>query len=403
MEKKKYIYGVITGVVIMLIINMGYFGAVKVKNFLQYNNIVLSEKEYDDIEDKFQDIGQVLERRYYEDFEMEDLYESSIEGFVNGIGDPYTTYFSKDEFDSFLEGLAGSYEGIGVVVSYGENGKDIIVVAPFEDSPGEKGGMLPSDKIIKVDNIEVTGMTLEQVVDRIRGEKGTQVTITVYREESQETLDLVITRDVISMQTVSYEMLDNNIGYIQLSGFEEVTYDQFMEAYQDLEAQGQEGMIIDLRNNPGGLVTSVEAISDELLPEGLIVYTEDKAGNREELFSDAGHQFTKPLVILVNENSASASEILAGAVKDYGIGTIVGTTTFGKGLVQSSFRLDDGSALKVTIAKYFTPSGNYIHSIGIEPDVIVELPKEYENQLYIERENDTQFQKAVEVMLEKLQ
>jgi len=287
-------------------------------------------------------------------------------------------------------------------VTYGENGKDIEVLSPFDGSPGSIAGLLPKDKIIAVDNKEVTGMSLEEVVTLIKGEKGTEVVLTIYRPSESKELDIPIVRDTIDLQTVAHEMLDDNIGYIEITGFQTVTYEQFMEALNDLESQGLNGLIIDLRNNPGGLINIVSSIADQLLPEGLIVYTEYNDGEREEIFSDEEHKFNKPLVLLVNENSASASEILAGAIKDYGVGTIIGTTTFGKGLVQTTYQLEDGSALKVTVAKYFTPNGNYIHKVGIEPDITIELPEEYRNQLYVEREHDTQLLKAVEVISKQI-
>ena len=393
---RPFIFGALVGVIITIIIGLSYTGIAKIVD------MATKDGEYESLEDKFNEINEVLDSRYYEAFEEELLYEGAIEGYVDGIGDPYTRYYTKEEYQSFLEDTTGSYDGIGVVVSYGEDGESIIVVSPFSGSPGELAGMLPGDRILEVNNTDVTGMDLEEVVDIIKGPKGTQVVISIYRPSTSEMLDIEITRENIDVPTVAYEMLDNDIGYIELSGFQVVTDQQFFEAYNALEAEGQEGMIIDLRNNPGGSVYVVGAISDLLLPEGLIVYTEDKAGKRSELTSDEEHQFTKPLVILVNENSASASEILAGAVKDHGIGTIIGTTTFGKGLVQGIEELEDGSAIKVTISKYFTPSGNYIHGIGIEPDIYVELPEDYKNKLYVDREHDTQLQKALEVINDEL-
>jgi carboxyl-terminal processing protease len=406
-NKKMFIFGLVSGIVAMLfivliVLSINLFGG----NNVKIDGVADDETEsvsMEEFEDKIDVLEDVIDAYYYEDYDETVLYETAYEGYVSGLGDPYTSYYTADEYKSLLEATSGSYEGIGVVISYAENNEDIIVVAPFEGSPGQEAGMLPGDIILQVEDLVVKGMTLEEVASNMKGEKGTSVTIKIYRESTLETFDIVVERDVIDMTTVSHEMLEGDIGYISISGFQEVTYEQFMEAYNELEDQGQKGMIIDLRDNPGGLVTVVDEIADELLPEGLIVYTEDKYGNRQSLYSDAKRSFDKPLVILVNENSASASEILSGAVKDHGVGTIVGTTTFGKGLVQSLVPLDDGSAVKVTISKYYTPAGNYIHGVGIEPDIYVEIPEEYQSQLYIEREEDTQFQKAVEVIAEMIE
>lgn len=400
MNKRTYFFGIITGMFIMTIIGMTVFGAISIFKMMPISQKAQVEnfEDYDDLSEKLEDIDKILASKYYEDYEREALFESAFEGYVRGIGDPYTSYFSKEDFELFMEDSAGSYEGIGVVVTFGENGEDIEVLSPFAGSPGEKAGVLQGDRILKVDGVDIAGMSLEEAVKLIKGPKGTPVILTVYRKKTDEILDLNIIRDVINMETVTYEMLEGNIGYMNISGFQEVTYDQFMEALKSLEAQGQRGMIIDLRNNPGGLVYIVAQIADELLKEGLIVYTEDKDGKREEIYSDEKHQFSKPLVILVNEYSASASEILAGAVKDHGVGKIVGTQTFGKGLVQGSYPLDDGSAVKVTIAKYFTPNGNFIHETGIKPDYEVQLPEEYQNLFRVEKEHDNQLMKAVEVM-----
>lgn len=404
-ERKKFIYGLIVGMVIVLVFNIIYYGTEKfVEKVEEDNGIQVVEEGYETPESKIDDILSYINAKYYkEDFDKEELYDSAYEGLLKGLDDPYTVYYTKKQYESFMESTSGSYEGIGAVVSYIEETKEIMIVSPFIGSPAEKAGLLPGDIIKKVNGEEIKGLTLEEVVaNKIRGEKGTKVVLSIYRESDDSNNDFDITRDVITMPTVSHEMLEDNIGYIRVTGFEEVTYKQFKEALVDLENGGQEGLIIDLRNNPGGLLNIVIEMADELLPKGLIVYTEDKDGRRQEAASDEQHQFTKPLVVLVNENSASASEILAGAIKDSGIGTIVGTTTFGKGLVQRVFPLEDGSAIKVTISRYYTPNGNYIHEKGIEPDVTVELPEDLQKELVVEREEDNQFHKAIEIMKEKL-
>lgn len=350
-------------------------------------------KYYETFEEKLKAVIDEVEDNYLEDFDKEALYEEAIRGMVASIGDPYTSYFTKAEYDSFLEKMDGTYDGIGVVVSYAEDNKTVIAVAPFKDSPGEKAGIRPGDLIIEVDGVDIVGMPLDKVVERIKGKKGTEVVLTVKRED--EILELPIIRDTITIPTVEHEMLEDNIGYIVMSGFDQVTEEQFKEALKDLETQDQEGLIIDLRNNPGGYLHIVYGIVNEILDENkLVVYTEDRNGYREELTTISKNSFDKPLVILINGNSASASEILAGAVKDHEVGVLVGETTFGKGLVQKSYELEDGSAVKVTVSKYYTPNGNYIHDIGIEPDVIIE--QDYDT------EEDEQLDKAIEVITDMI-
>lgn len=401
MDKKSFWYGTFAGFMAAVLISGVIVGAIVALAMMPLENPEDRYEEYEQISDKLEDIDRILDSKYYEKIDRSKMLDTAIKGYVAGIGDPYTDYYSKEEFNSFMEDSAGSYEGIGVVITYGENGTDLEVLSPFAGSPGEKAGMLPGDRILEVDGKSVEGMKIEEAVELIKGEKGTPVVIKIYRKSNQKTMDINIIRDVINMETVAHEMLPGKIGYISISGFQEVTYDQFKKALTELEKQGQKSLIIDLRNNPGGLVDSVAQIADEILPEGLIVYTQDKNGEKEEIFSDKEHQFTKPMVILVNEYSASASEILAGAIKDYELGTIVGNNTFGKGLVQSTFQLDDGSAVKVTIAKYYTPDGNYINGTGIKPDVEVSLPEELKEQFYVEKDQDTQLKKAIEILSAK--
>jgi len=350
-----------------------------------------SNSSYESFDEKTQEVLDVLNENYFENVDDQALYEEAIRGMVAGIGDPYTSYFTKEEYASFNEKLEGSYEGIGVVVSYGESEDIIVVVAPFKNSPGEKAGVKPSDRIIAVDEVDVIGMPLDEVVSRIKGEKGTTVVLTMRRGD--EEIDIPIVRDVIEIPTVEKEMLEGQIGYIYLSAFDIVTVEQFKKALYELENQNAKGLIIDLRNNPGGYLQICVAIVEELLDKGMmVVYTEDKAGNREELITEDSNKFDKPLVILINGNSASASEILAGAIKDHEKGVLVGETTFGKGLVQRTFDLEDQSAVKVTISRYYTPDGYYIHGVGIEPDVVVAYDPE--------SEEDIQLNKAIEVINE---
>lgn len=400
-EEKRFLHGLIVGMVVIIVIDIIYLGGKKIIASYENDGYQLVKSGYSSRVDKLNDILSYVDDEYYfeEDYKEEDLYEGIYEGFLEKLGDPYTVYYTKKEYEEFQLDTSATYEGIGAVVTFNENTKQLMILSPYIGSPAEKAGLLPGDIILTVDGKSIEGLKWEEVVvNMIRGEQGTKVTLGVYRTLDNINKDIEITRDVISVPTVSHEMLDDKIGYMRITGFEEVTYDQFKEALDDLNNKGQEGLIIDLRNNPGGLLNIVIEMADELLPKGLIVYTEDKNGNRKQAYSDEKNKFTKPLVLLVNENSASASEILAGAVKDSKIGTLVGTTTFGKGLVQTVYPLEDGSAIKITVAKYFTPNGNYIHGKGIEPNVKVELPEELSQKLVISREKDTQFIKAVEVM-----
>lgn len=398
-NKKPFFTGLAVGLIVMFIFNFYFFGIRYGINILFSDGF--SKEEYSKMEQKMDRIVTYLDQYYYEDVDKNKLIEGSYGGLVSQLGDPYTTYFDPKTFEEFSIDTEGSYAGIGVLVSIDEKDNSIVVVAPFEGAPGEQAGLLPQDKILSVDGEDVTGEELDQAVSMIKGPEGTTVTLSIYRKTEDRIFDVEVTRQQIDIPTVSHEMLEGDIGYIKIISFDRVTYDQFMEAYNDLNQQGQKGMIIDLRNNPGGLLDIVKEIADELLPEGLIVYTEDKEGNKETLTSDGQRQFNKPLAILVNGNSASASEILAGAVKDHGVGTLVGTTTFGKGLVQSIFDLKDGSAIKITVSKYYTPNGHYIHGQGIEPDEVVELPEELQNQLSLPRSEDIQLKRAIEVIQEK--
>ena len=292
---------------------------------------------------------------------------------------------------------SGEYSGIGVVFSQNANTKISTAVQVYPDSPAEKAGVKAGDILYKVDGEDVTAEDLSEVVARIRGEEGTTVTLTVLRGENHEEVTLDITRGVVQVQTVTYTMKENQIGYIRITEFDKVTYEQFENALNELTQQGMEGLVVDLRANPGGNLDTVSQILDLLLPKGTIVYTEDKNGKRQEWTSDEEHQFTQPLAVLVDGNSASASEIFAGAVQDYGIGTLVGTTTFGKGIVQQLIQLPDDTCVKLTISEYFTPNGRNIHKKGIDPDVEVEYVSDEENP-----DADNQLDAALEEVQKQL-
>jgi len=349
-----------------------------------------------DTEKKLKNIKYLVEQYFLDDYVEKDLETGLLEGYVSGLDDPYSVYYNEEDTKALLESVQGEYSGIGAVLSQDLETGVITMIRIYEDSPAMKAGLKDGDVLYKVGDIEVTGEDLSEMVTHIKGEKGTEVELTVYRDGIAEPITVTAVRDEIEIETVTYEMLDDQIGYIAISEFEEKTCGQYEEAIADLTSQGMKGLIVDLRNNPGGSLSAVCEMADVMLPEGLIVYTEDKNGEKTEYKSTAEEVFDKPLAVLVNGNSASASEIYAGAIQDHGIGTVVGTQTYGKGVVQSVFDLKDGTCLKLTVSEYFTPNGRTIHGEGVTPDVEVEYAVNEENP-----EKDNQLEKAVEVIKEK--
>lgn len=362
------------------------------------------DEEYKEkILQKMKKIEALIDHYYLKEVDEEAIADGVYKGMLQSLGDPYSTYYTKDEYKALMESTSGVYCGIGATVTQDVTTGIISIVKPFVTGPAYKAGILPGDIIYKVAGKEVTGFDLTEVVSRIKGEEGTKVDITIIREGETEPLEFSIPRKIVEVPTISYEMLDGNIGYIEVTEFDEVTAQQFRKAIDELDKQGQKGLIVDIRNNPGGLLDTVVDMLDRMLPKGLIVYTEDKYGHREEKKSDGKEEFNKPLAVLINGHSASASEIFAGAIQDYKKGTIVGTTSFGKGIVQSIIPLQDGTAIKVTVSKYFTPKGQDIHGVGIKPDVTVELDKELKKKVVIKKEEDNQLQKAIEIIKKEIE
>lgn len=390
MQKKDFWKGFGAALVLMAVI---YFGG----QFLAQMNIALPFGM--STMAKIRQIEKTLDTYYVEDYDKELAEELMYTGLAAGVGDPYTYYLSADSLAEQMEKNSGHFVGIGVEIYAGDDGY-IVVSSVTPGGPAEAAGILAEDKITEVNGESITGKTAADVSALVKGEAGTDVTLTIFRESTGEVLEKTVTRQDIQVKTVSWRMMDDNIGYIAITNFRENTYSQFKEALDMLEAEGMEKLVLDLRNNTGGLVKSAHEIGEELLPEGIMVYTMDKDGNREDTLCDDVYNDV-PLVVLVNGNSASAAEILAGAIQDTGRGQLIGTTTFGKGLVQRLFTLPDGSGLNVTIQKYYTPNGTSIHGVGITPDYEVELPEEYAQQTNIPAEADTQLQKAVEVLSEK--
>lgn len=395
-DKKQFWKGMAAGFVLTLLLVEGaILGNRILGNMLHRGKLDLTSSE---TEEKLEEIQKLMETYYLEEIDTEQVEDFLYKGAVAGLGDTYAAYYTEQEYQSMLDTTNGSYCGIGVQVSQNMTTGIITVSQIFKGSPAEEAGLLPGDVLYKIDGKAVTGEDLTKVVSMIKGEEHTTMQITVAREGENDYLDLEVERRIVEVQTVEAEMLEDGVGYIAITSFDDVTTEQFLSAMDELEAQGMKALVIDLRNNGGGLVSSVCAILDRLLPEGLIVYTEDKYGVREEEHSDAEHYFDKPMAVLINGHSASASEIFAGAVKDYGVGTLVGTTTFGKGIVQKIYPLSDGTALKLTVSKYYTPNGSNIHGIGIEPDVEVELNAGLEYEVSVPKEEDNQLQKALDIL-----
>lgn len=402
--KKGFMLGALSGALAMLIIVGATLGVLKltrgaenevdqiieqVNNGSDLDGLVLTKETLE----KIQTINDLIEQGYLfgDEISYDEMEANAIKGYVQGLGDPYTVYYDAKETKALMEDTAGEFGGIGVVITQNVNTQIITFTTVYEGSPGEKAGLKSGDVLYKVDGEDISGQELDTVVAKIRGEKGTTVELTVLRGDDYEELTYKVTRDIIEVKTVSYKMLEDNIGYVAVSGFETITLSQFEKAIEELNAQGMKKMIIDLRNNPGGNLSTVCDMVDLILPKGTIVYTEDKQKIKEVFEADDKKQMDIPMAVLVNGNSASASEIFAGAMQDYEKAKIVGTTTFGKGIVQNIYGLPDGTSLKVTISEYFTPKGRSIHGKGIEPDVVVEYKYDENNP-----EADNQLQAAID-------
>lgn len=310
---------------------------------------------------------------YYDGaYETDDLYDGAYEGLIAGLGDKYSAYYSEEDYEVLLEKTNGTYVGIGAYVSLSSDGNYPMIVAPIEGSSSEAAGLLAGDIVMAVDGESMYQVDLDTAVALIKGEAGTEVVLTIKREGESEYLEYTITRATVVTQSVSYEMLENNVGYVAVSSFESPTSAQFNQAISDLESEGMESLIIDLRDNPGGLLNTACMMLDRILPKGkLLVYMLDKNDKRSEEYSEDNTELDIPIVILMNGNSASASEVFAGCLKDYDAATIVGETSFGKGIVQTVFTLSDGSRIKLTTASYYSPNGTNIHGVGIQPDIEV--------------------------------
>ncbi len=348
---------------------------------------------------KMMQIKRAIDKYYLYDVDEEQMQEYIYKGMVAGLKENYSCYYTKEEYTALKEETQGVFSGIGAVLQQDADGY-ISVVRTIKGSPAEEAGLKTGDILEKVDDYEV-GATdeLSSVVTKIKGPEGTSVTLNFIRDKKSKTF--TITRKQVESPTVEFEMLKGKVGYVQINEFDEVTVNQFDKALEALREQGMEKMVLDLRNNPGGLLSAAVSISDKILPTGLIVSTKTKDGTKEEFQAISDDELGVPLVVLINEYSASASEIVTGAIQDYGYGTIVGTTSFGKGIVQNIMAMGDGSALKLTISDYYTPKGRSIHKKGIKPDVEVKLDKNLQKKVKIEKDEDNQLQRAIEELNKK--
>lgn len=339
---------------------------------------------------------ELLKTYYYEDVTEEELADGVLYGLMETVGDPYTCYYSAEEMEDLTADIEGIFHGIGAYLEMDYDAGYAKISGIIEGTPASQSDIKVGDYVVKVDGVDTYEMTLTDVVAMIRGDAGTQVLLTLNR--GGEELEVTVTRQNIETPTVEYELLENDIAYITVTEFDDITPAQFSEALTQMETDNAKGLILDLRGNPGGSLAAVVEMCEMILPEGMIVYTEDKYGQRSEYRCKGENELDIPMVVLIDGGSASASEIMAGAIKDYGTGTLVGTTTYGKGVVQKIFTYEDGSAAKITVSKYYTPNGYNIHGVGIEPDVEVE----FDADLYLDEERDNQLEKAIEVMNEKL-
>ena len=404
---RRFISGILVGTLLTCFVGFGVYlfsGLKFLPHLMGANGPDLSELAGTDLTDelmtdetitKLNALEDVIDEYYYKpDVDKDEEAAGMYKGLLSSLGDPYSVYYTDEELQDLMQDSQGIYYGIGAYVSIDQELKAPMISGVMPGTPAEEAGLVMGDILYMVDDVSTEGMSLEEVVGMIKGDEGTTVHITILRGDKREQLEIDVVRAQVEVPTVSTKMLDDNIGYLQITEFDDVTPDQFAEGMAELRENNMQGLVLDLRSNPGGSVAAVCDIANMLLPKGIIVYTMDKDGNREDYECDGKHEIDIPLVVLVNQYSASASEILSGAIKDYGIGQLVGMKTYGKGIIQRIFDLKDGTAVKLTVSNYYTPNGNSIHGIGIEPDVEIE----FDSDAYMKDKSDNQLDKAVEVM-----
>lgn len=366
------------------------------------NNILFLNSDSDDSKTitSLNAIRAIIDKYYLGDKDEQKLTEGAIKGYVEGLGDPYSEYITAAEMEEYKTQLLGNYVGIGIYMIENQEYNMIQVLAPIKESPAAEAGILPGDLIKSIDGVEYTAENMTVAANKIKGEEGTTVKLTIIRDAQE--IEFVLTRRTVLTNPISEEVLENNIGYLEVSSFDQGIAEQFKEKFKNLQSKGITGLVIDLRNNGGGLVSEALKIADYIAEKGdNLLITVDK-NNKEEISKSKQEPIVNiPVVILVNENTASASEILAGALKDLNKATIVGVKTYGKGVIQQIVTLTDGSGLKLTIEEYFTPNKNKINNVGIEPNETVELPESVENPLLLERKDDTQLDRTIEILKNK--
>lgn len=398
-KPKTFGQGIAVGIAIMLVVLMA--GGIVVAAITRTSSGDLLSSG---VRQKLGYIDNILDKYYYEDISDEDKENALYKGLAESAGDPYTVYYTPDEYDDFEINTTGNYSGIGAALSQDKDTKIVTVARVYKGSPADEAGLKTGDIIVSADEYIATEMDLDRFVLHIRGEEGTTVDIKYIRENDEKTKEktVTVTRRNITIPSVEYQMLDGNIGYIEIYDFASNTYDDYKKAMNDLTEQGMDAVIFDLRSNGGGLVDSVTAILDDILPEGTTVYMLDKNDLRTDYDSDEEHKIDIPIVVLVSGNTASAAEIFTGAIQDFDYGTVIGTQTFGKGIVQTTIPLADGSAMKVTTETYYTPKGRAIHGVGIAPDIELEYKSTDGNTKEYNIATDNQIQKAVEVLTKEL-
>ena len=424
-DNKKFFLGVFIGMIVMVLLAVGLvdlafqnrnvrmllFDTVKKMSTISSEETGAEKSgkvsgaaiDWNKVTDKEEEIYNTIDEYYLNGIDNDKMKDGIYKGMVDSLGDPYTVYYNSEEYKQFTSSSSGTYSGIGVAVSQNVTTGAITIVKTFKKGSGEKEGMKPGDVIYKVEGKKIEGLELSKVVSMIKGEEGTFVKVTVLRDGKE--IEFNLERKKLEVDTVNYRMEERSgkkIGYISVSEFDEVTASQFKNAISELNKEGMEGLVIDLRDNPGGLLDVTCEMLDRMIKKGLLVYTVDKNGKRVDEDATDSDSFDKPVAILVNGNSASASEVFSGAMKDYKAATLVGTRTFGKGIVQSIVPFGDGTAMKVTVSKYYTPNGVNIHGTGIEPDVVVELSKDATKNGKYDRKYDNQLNKALDVVVDKL-
>ena len=400
MSRKKWIGW--TAAIVLFTNTITFFGTTTFSLFLPNGKVLVNREDYNKLAQysKLLGVNKLIHERYVGEIDEALLQEGAIKGMTAALKDPYTVYMDKEEYKEFAEQSEGNYSGVGLQVQAKDDKIKIIDV--FEGTPAAKAGVMPGDEIHGVNGTKVDGKSLDKAVTMMRGPEGTEVTITFFREE-KGSYDVKLKRAKVNIDMAKGEMLSNGIGYLQLSSFDEDSSKDFKKVLDNLKGKGMKGLIVDLRDNPGGYLDQCVNIASNFIPKGdVIVSTIDKYGSKKEYKSKGGEYIGLPLVVLTNENSASASEIFSGAIRDYNAGTLVGETTYGKGLVQTLIETGEDTALKVTISKYYTPKGEDINKKGISPNTEVKYPEELLKKPY-NRENDPQFKKALEVVKEKVE